>query len=293
MFPRGLFSLWIICLLLGCQRNHDARPESAHPTVASLVPAATDILVDMGAGNHLVAVSDFDAPQDNPRSLPKVGGYETVDWERIASVHPDLMITQFAEERMPAGLRQKESNLGIHPVNLRINTLDDILNAYDTLGAAVQETARAHAAHDRLVSRLEALRHEQRPEHMPQASVLIAIDSSGLTLAGPGSFLNDLLRFIGAKNTAESLKSPYPTIDREMLHALDPDAIVQLLPDASQQVVESARQAWKTMPELRAVKSGRVFIFTDWYLLQPGAHVADIAEKIQRAIAGTGNANSA
>ena len=39
------------------------------PRIASLVPAATDLLLAMGAGDHLVAVGNFDnAPQELPRA---------------------------------------------------------------------------------------------------------------------------------------------------------------------------------------------------------------------------------
>ena len=39
------------------------------PAVASLSPAATDLLIGMGAGDHLVAVSNFDADRDDIRGL--------------------------------------------------------------------------------------------------------------------------------------------------------------------------------------------------------------------------------
>ena len=43
------------------------------------------------------------------------------------------------------------------------------------------------------------------------------------------------------------------------------------------------------MPDLKAVKSGRVAIYTDWYLLQPGPHVADVAGQIRAPGAGDGD----
>src|SRR5437016_4463256 len=51
------------------------------PTLASLSPAATDLLIGMGAGDHLIAVSNFDAERDETRGLDRVGDYRTQDWE--------------------------------------------------------------------------------------------------------------------------------------------------------------------------------------------------------------------
>jgi ABC-type Fe3+-hydroxamate transport system substrate-binding protein len=255
-------------------------PVAARPTVASLVPAATDILLDLGAGDHLVAVSSYDVARDGIRDLPKVGDYETVDWEQIATLRPDLMVTQYADDRMPQGLRQRQAALTIRSINVHIDSLGDIFQAYDTLGLAVGEPGKATAARDRLRGRLEFLRRAAGAR--APVSVLIAIDPTGLALAGPGTFLDGLLPYIGATNAAASLKSRYPGIDREMLRSLDPDVIYQLLPDEPPQVVEAARRAWGGMPELKAVRDHRVFIFTDWYLLQPGPQVVEVAEKMAK-----------
>jgi ABC-type Fe3+-hydroxamate transport system substrate-binding protein len=291
MWARRFFLAFGACFFLlaptsGCDRQAgpanppSTAPAAARPTVASLVPAATDILLDMGAGDHLVAVSNYDIPRDGIRNLPKVGDYETVDWEQIATLRPELMVTQYAEDRMPQGLRQRQAGLGIGSVNIHIDSLDDILKAYDALGAAVGEPEKARAARDRLRARLDALRAASKGR--PAVSVLIATDPTGLHLAGPGTFLDGLLPYIGATNAAASLNNPYPGIDREMLRSLDPDVIFQLLPDEPPQVVDQARRVWASMPELKAVKNRRVFIFTDWYLLQPGPHVVDLAEKMEK-----------
>jgi iron complex transport system substrate-binding protein len=232
----------------------------------------------MGAGGHLVAVSNYDVPRDGIRNLPKVGDYETVDWEQIATLRPELMVTQYAEDRMPQGLRQREAGLAIRSVNVHIDSLEDIFKAYETLGASVGEPDKARSARDRLRGRLEALRAASKGR--PAVSVLIATDPTGLHLAGPGTFLDGLLPYLGATNAAASLNNPYPGIDREALRSLDPDVIFQLLPDEPPQVVEEARRTWSSMPELKAVKNRRVYIFTDWYLLQPGPHVVDVGEKM-------------
>jgi len=273
------------CFAAGCDRQSrsptapSTAPATAHPTVASLVPAATDILLDMGAGDHLVAVSNYDVPRAGIRNLPKVGDYQTVDWEQIATLRPELMVTQYAENRMPQGLRQRQAGLGVRSVNIHIDSLEDIFKAYETLGDAVGEPGKARAARDRLRGRLDALRGAAKGRQ--PVSVLIAIDPTGLSLAGPGTFLDGLLPYIGATNAAASLNNPYPGIDRELLRSLDPDVIFQLLPGEPPQVVDEARRVWASMPELKAVKKRHVFIFTDWYLLQPGPHVVELAEKMQ------------
>ncbi len=276
----------------GCDSGHTTADSPAtqasprarvRPAVASLVPAATDLLIGMGADDHLVAVSNFDLERDGTRGLPKVGDYERTDWEQIASLRPDFLVTQYADGRTPAGMIQREQELAIRPLNVHIDSLADIDAACDALGDAVSERAKAAAWKKTNQDRLAAVRARVVGRSRP--SVLIVRSASGLDLVGPGTFLSELLEIAGGTNAAASLKSKYPSIDREMLQSIDPDIILELLPEASTQVIDEARCAWSTLPELKAVRNGRTPILIDWYLLQPGAHVADIAEKMAEAIA--------
>src|SRR4051794_35456488 len=67
-------------------------------TVASLSPAATDLIIGMGAGGHLIAVSNYDRVG---MDLPKVGDYQTTDWEKLSELHPSVMIIQMGASRLP------------------------------------------------------------------------------------------------------------------------------------------------------------------------------------------------
>src|SRR5262245_60562798 len=70
------------------------------PTVVSLVPACTDLMIGIGASDHLAGVSNFD---DNTRpeltGLPKVGDYRSIDWEQLSRLRPNLMVVQFSEDK--------------------------------------------------------------------------------------------------------------------------------------------------------------------------------------------------
>src|SRR5258708_36506004 len=97
--PRAtiLTVIWLLwTLTAGCDRGGPApaAPHGKSPTIASLVPAATDLLVGMGAGDHLVAVSNYDQVAD-AASLPRVGDYQPIDWEKLAVIPPNILISFF------------------------------------------------------------------------------------------------------------------------------------------------------------------------------------------------------
>jgi len=277
---RFFFSL-ILILATGCERS-DAlapatRPASAK-SVASLVPAATDMIISMGARERLVAVSNWDAERPEIAGLPRVGDYRTVDWEKLASLRPDVMIVQFAPDKMPPGLSERAAELNIQLVNLRIVYLDEIFTALDQLGAGIGEPEKGSAAATKLRRQLDRVRAAVAGKQ--PVRTLISQTESPLSTVGGGNFMDDLLTIAGGKNVIEGGDNSYPNIDVERLVALNPDAIIHLLPGESPQVIERAKSFWGSHPELSAVRNGRVYYETESYMLLPGPLVGKIAERL-------------
>jgi ABC-type Fe3+-hydroxamate transport system substrate-binding protein len=243
-------------------------------TVASLSPAATEILIGIGAGKSLVAVSNYDPKRPETKSLPRVGDYQTTDWEQLAALRPKIMVTQFAVDRLPQGLVQKADALKIQLINVPITRLDDIYAAMRRLGKAVDQPELGASAADQLKQRFTVLRKQNSGR---KVRALIVVNDSGREVVGRDNYLNDALDAAGGENVIRT--GPYPSIDREILLDLDPEVIFQLLPDASPQVRSAAQELWKSMPNLQAVRNGRVHIFTDQWALTPSHHVGDLAER--------------
>jgi iron complex transport system substrate-binding protein len=251
------------------------------PTVASLVPAATDLLVGMGCRDHLTAVSNFD--QDSQTAdLPRVGDYQHTDWEKLSRLRPNVIVTQFDSGHIPGGFTEQCGRLGATQVNLHIERLPDIDVALVTLGTACDEPAKAAAEVKRIRRSIEELRSAVADR--PRIRTLIVIGATGLDLAGRDTFLDDLLNTAGGENATTATR--YVTIDREALAALKPQAILQLLPGADPRTLEQAAAFWETFPELPAVKEHRVWQLTQTFIMQPGSHVGEsasiFAQKLHR-----------
>jgi iron complex transport system substrate-binding protein len=273
------FAVLAMLLVAGCDSGLPTPAEPAEKSavrIASLSPAATDLLLAMNAGPRLVAVSNYDAARDDASHLPRVGDYQTVDWEKLAGLKPTVMIVQGRPERMPAGLLPRAQSLGTGVVNIQIDSLGDIYAAASVLGNALEAPANAQALIGRIRGKLDAVR--QRVKDKPKVRALIVVDTSGQYVAGHTTFLSDLLEIAGGENVVPTESGPWPSLDREMLLSLKPDVILQLLPSASPQVIDKAKATWPALSDLPAVKNGRVYQLTEWYIHQPGARVGDTAE---------------
>lgn len=281
----------LLALLLSagsCDRNKStstpapARTADHKIKIASLVPAATDLIVGMGAADHLVAVSNWDTDRPEIKQLPRVGDYQTTDWERLAELRPDVMLVFMSVDRMPAGMKERADQLGIRVVNIQTEKLADIFDAIDRLGQIMQEPDRAHALSTKIHSQLDAV--SRRIAGQPAIPTMLARDEAGYALIAGDTFADELLTISGGKNVAADFKTRYPNVDRERVIELAPQAIIQLMPGATPQVIQQAQANWQSLPDLPAVKNKRVYIFNDWYVLQPGSHIGDIAEQMARVL---------
>ena len=278
----------------GCERGDARGPSSgpapvpaagrarvpARPTVASAVPSATDLLVAMDAADHLVGVASVGEVDERTRDLPRIGDYRDFDWEKLADLRPDVLIVFMAEDRMPDGLKQKAQGLGIQLMNIRVDRLDDVYRELRRLGALVREPAKAEATERRIRERLDAVR--RRTAGRPSVRTLIAFDADARGVAGRNTFHDDVLTVAGGQNVATA--AGWVNMDPERLRALKPDAVVQLLPDAPEQVLARARAVWAQHPDLPAVAAGRVSTFTEPWVLLPASRLPDLAERFAAAL---------
>jgi ABC-type Fe3+-hydroxamate transport system substrate-binding protein len=228
-----------------------------------------------------VAVSNFESLAE-VKGLPRVGDYQTTDWETLARLRPDVMVIQIAPERLPAGLKRRAAELGIELVNVKIDRLADVFATIERLGAAAGEAEKGRAAAGRLRSELDAVRETCSARRT--VSALIVRDENGRDVIGPDNFLDDLLPIVNATNAASGLGQPYPSIDRERLVALAPEAVIVLLPDAKPQTVAVSDRFWAGMTQIPAVKNGRVCTITDGYALVPGSRLAELARRMAEGL---------
>lgn len=258
--------------------------KSSQARVASITPAGTDLLIGIGAGDRLVGVSNFDNDREGIAGKPRIGDYQTINWEKLSDLQADVLLLQYAPDRLPAYLQQQCAAMGIRIVNLKLDTVNEICNAMTTLGDAVGDPLRANQAAVALRAKLDAVARSVKG--MPTVRTLVVTNDQSLSLAGPGEFLDELLTIAGGRNAADSLGKPYPDVDREMILTMSPDAVIRLVPDGDKkpQVIEQGNTIWQGMPDLPAVKNHRVYVLTEWYGELPGVEIGNLAERFAEVL---------
>lgn len=272
----------LLVLLSGCERKPAESGSAGTVRVASLVPAATDLIIGMGAADQLVAVSNYDVEREGTRGKPRVGDYQNVDWERLRALKVNVLIIFQSADRVPPGMKQKSAELGVELVNVRTETLDDLFLEMKHLGQVLKVEQAANRAGEALRRQLDEVR--RRIAGQPRVRTLIVRDAQAEQVVGRGNFLNDLLEIAGGENvvTAEG----WPTIDRELLRSYRAEVILQLLSEAPPHVEREARRVWETLGDIPAVRNHRVVVINAWYTQQPGYQVGVLAERFAQALHG-------
>lgn len=260
-------------------RQNIAVPSGGGVAIASITPAGTDLVIGIGAGDRLVGVSNFNDDREGTAGKPRIGDYQNINWEKLAGLGANVLLLQYAQDRVPPYIQQKCADLGIKIVDLKLDTIDEIAQGMMTLADTIGRPNRGRTAAMALKAKLDAVR--LRVAGKPRVRTLVVTNDGNFALAGPGEFLDELLHIAGGENAAESLGKPYPEVDREMIMSLAPDVVIRLVPDGDRkpQVVQQGDRIWDSLSDLPAVKNRRVYVLTEWYGELPGFRVGDLAEK--------------
>lgn len=253
--------------------------------IVSLVPALTEMLFEMGAGQEVVAVSRYDMFPPQVNALPQVGGLLDPDYERILRLSPDLVVTYASqselERRLTAG--------GIRIYSYRHSGLAGTLQTMRELGDVTHRQKEAREAVERLEARLNAVRLRVRGRSRPRTLLVFGREAATLRqvyASGGIGFEHELLEIAGGANVFADVQRESVQPSMEMLLARVPDAIVELhgraLPEPG--VVARERAVWSRLTSIPAVRNGRVHVLYGDYLSIPGPRLGATAEAIARAL---------
>jgi ABC-type hemin transport system substrate-binding protein len=184
--------------------------------VVSLSPATTEIVAALG-GNLVGVTTACDYPL-TVKSLPQVGDFVGPRLEDIVAVRPSLIVG-IGNPNTPAAIKLK--TLGVPTLLFESpHTIAEVYALITKIGTALNRPEKAQ----RLVQQLRDQIAAVRPLRS-KPSVVVVLWTSPLVVAGPQTFVADVIRAAGG-NPIVGGTLDYPKLSRESLMALQPDIIV-------------------------------------------------------------------
>jgi ABC-type Fe3+-hydroxamate transport system substrate-binding protein len=239
--------------------------------VVSLNPVISEAIFAIGAGHRLVGRTRWDDAPPAVRAVADVGDGLRPNAESVLAVRPDLVILYAAEANRQAAAAFRRA--GVPTLTLRTDRVDDLRRALYALGVALGDTASARAVSDSVYASLKAV--AELSQIAPAPSVFwFAWDSPVITI-GSGSYLSELVAFIGARNVFGDLAPPSPEVTLESVAQRDPDFVLAGPRNAARLRVDPR---WRAV---RAVREGRVLVFDTTVVGRPGVRMGEAARSLR------------
>lgn len=189
--------------------------------IVSLVPSFSQTLLALGLKESLVGRTDFDTLSALSR-LPSVGTGLQPSVEAVVSLQPDLVLG-FAGPSDP-GIASRLEDMGIAFVGLRADGIQEVFQVTRLLGVLTHQDARADSLVLHMTRALDEVR--RRNARLPRIRAAILIGGTPPWVAGPGSYLDELLDIAGGDNAFADLEVPFGSISPEVLATREIDLIL-------------------------------------------------------------------
>jgi len=253
--------------------------------IVSLVPATTEMLFAMGAGDRLAGVSNYDRFPPEVARLPRVGGLLDPNVERLLALKPDLVIVYGTQTDLQRQLER--ANIPIFPYVHR--GLPDITDTMRALGERIGAKAAADAAAARIEQQLAVIRARVAGLSRPKTLLVFGREQGTLrhidASAGYG-FLHDLLELAGGADALGDLHQQSVDMSTEMILTRAPDVILELhygdslKPDR----IDAERRVWNALGSVPAVKNNHVYLLIGDEFVVPGPRIVIAAERFARTL---------
>jgi len=263
---------------LGRQVTINAVPQR----IVSLAPSNTEILFALGLGDKIVGVTEYCNYPEAAKTKPKIGGFSTVDVEKVVSLRPDLILaTQIHSKTIIPSLEK----LGLTVVALTPSSLTGVLDSITLVGKITGQDKEASELVKDLNARIKAVSDKTgnlSPNQKPRVFYVTWHDP--LMTAGKGALSNDVISQAGGQNIASDITGD-KTIDLETVINRDPEIIIASVgmgtgEDQSWQYIKSESRLKNT----QALMTGRVYKIDGDLIHRPGPRVVDALEQIAQFI---------
>jgi ABC-type Fe3+-hydroxamate transport system substrate-binding protein len=241
-----------ILLLLGCQT---ALANTQYPQrIISLGPINTENVFLLGAGDRLVANTNYCVRPEAAKEKEKIGSMLQIAIEKIIGLQPDLVL---ATGLTPIQQVKQLQSVGIQVVQFRQpQSFADICAQFLQLGQLLGLETEAEDIIRQAKETVAAV--QKKVAHLPPKKVFLQVGSQPLFSSVPGSFTNDFIVLAGGINI--SSKQKIGTTNYEKVIAENPDVIIIAIMGTESGIAAQEKEKWQRVSVIRAVQNKQIHL---------------------------------
>jgi len=250
--------------------------------VISIIPATTEMLFAMGAGDRVIAIGTYDRFPPEAQKRPRVGALIDPNVEQILQMRPDLVVLYGTQTE----LKRRLERANIPYYSYVHKGLSDITETIRSLGGRVGVEAGANALAGRVEAQLADIRGRVSKSPRPRTLLVFGRERGSLRnidASGGEGFLHDMLEVAGGTDVLADVHRQSVAMSTEMVLARAPDVIIELR-YAPERFDSADLSVWNRLPSVPAVKNHRIILLTGEEFVVPGPRVGDATRKLATAI---------
>lgn len=222
--------------------------------IVSLAPHITELLFAIGAGPQIVGTTHYSDYPAAANQIPRIGGYDKVNLEKIVTLQPDLIVAWQSGNN--ARTNQRLEQMGYAVYYSEPETLTDIAKAMANLGKLVGNPSKGEAARDDFLQRyngLKAQHHQQRP-----LKIYYEVWQNPRYTLGGSHFTREIFMLCGATNIFADVQEKAPIVSLEAIISRNPDVILTGQRHGDENL-QALRNHWQQWPQIAAVKQAQIY----------------------------------
>jgi ABC-type Fe3+-hydroxamate transport system substrate-binding protein len=252
-----------------------AVPDHPHKLVC-LAPSIVDDVYSLGAGNDVIAVSEYTTYPADAAKKPTIGAPLNPSLEKIIALHPDLVLGTGDLNHLPSIDHLERYGIPVFVVNP--HGIAGIYKSIASLGHALnRDSDAAHLLRD-LQSREQSVR--ARVLDKPAVRLFMPVWYDPIVTVGWHAFITELIEVAGGNSITSDIAQEWPQVSLEAIVARHPDALLLIKGSKVSLAELSGRPGWQG---LSAVREGRVF-FVDQRIELPSPAAIYAMEELAKQL---------
>jgi len=254
-------------LVLRDDRGVAVELERSPSRIVSLLPSLTETVCALGACDRLVGTDRFSNWPDRVAALPKLGGIEDAQIERIVVLKPDVVLASTSSR-----VTDRLESLGLKVIALESRDRADVKRTLSLLGqmlGAQKNAEQVWADMGRDIAAAAA----RVPAPLRGKRVYFEVDATPYA-AGPTSFIGETLSALGMANAIPPELGPFPRLNPEFVVRAQPDIVMAVKASVADM---AKRPGWDTIRALREDRTCGFPSMTYDLIIRPGPRMGEAA----------------